>query len=302
MPFAVKVGAVARPAASVITVLLPLNVPDAPEAGALNVTLTPLSGLLPASTTLACSAVLKAVLIAALCGVPAFAVIVVAAPARFVSAKVVLSAPAVAVTLYEPAVPFAVKAGAVARPEASVTTVVEPAKLPEGPEAGALKVTLTPATGSLPASTTFATIKVPKAVLMVALCGVPSNEVIAAGTGGVFVRLNDAVRAFVVEAMTLYVPVAAFAVKTGAVAMPLAFVATVADDAKVPEAPEAGAVNVTAAPTTGALPASRTSACRLVGNGVLTLVLCGEPAKTLIEAGVATAGRKSVARMRGKNW
>src|SRR5260370_28598822 len=63
--------------------------PDLPEPGAVNVTFTPLTGLFPASFTVTASALANAVLIVADCGVvPAFAAIVVAAPAVFVSAKV----------------------------------------------------------------------------------------------------------------------------------------------------------------------------------------------------------------------
>jgi hypothetical protein len=73
-------GAEATPdalvATTIVAVLL-LNVPDAPVAGAVNVTFTPATGLLLASSTVTPSAVPKAVLIIALCGVvPAFAVIV----------------------------------------------------------------------------------------------------------------------------------------------------------------------------------------------------------------------------------
>jgi hypothetical protein len=75
--FAVN-GADATPdalvATTIVAVLL-LNVPDAPVAGAVNVTFTPDTGLLPASFTVTASAFANAVLIVALCGVvPAFAV------------------------------------------------------------------------------------------------------------------------------------------------------------------------------------------------------------------------------------
>ena len=49
----------------------PPNVALAPPAGAVNVTVTPLSKLPPLSFTVACSAVANAVLTVALCGVPA---------------------------------------------------------------------------------------------------------------------------------------------------------------------------------------------------------------------------------------
>src|SRR5258706_5281787 len=54
---AVNAGAVATPLALVITVGLPPNVPEAPEPGAANVTLTPATGLEAASLAIACSSV-----------------------------------------------------------------------------------------------------------------------------------------------------------------------------------------------------------------------------------------------------
>src|SRR5882672_6348374 len=64
-----------------VAVLL-LNIPDAPEPGAVNVTFTLETGLLPASLTVTASGIANAVLIVADCGVvPAFAVIEAAAPA-----------------------------------------------------------------------------------------------------------------------------------------------------------------------------------------------------------------------------
>jgi hypothetical protein len=65
-----------------------LNKPDAPVPGAVNVTFTPETGLLPASFTVTASALAKAVLIAADCGVvPAFAVIDEADPAVLLNEK-----------------------------------------------------------------------------------------------------------------------------------------------------------------------------------------------------------------------
>ena len=101
MLFAVN-GADATPDALVATVMaavLLLNIPLAPLPGAVNVTFTPGTGLLPASFTVTARAFAKAVLSAALCGVvPAFAVIVDGAPTVFVSEKLVESAPAAADT------------------------------------------------------------------------------------------------------------------------------------------------------------------------------------------------------------
>src|SRR3981081_3625723 len=58
------------PEALVVTVALPVNVPLAPDTGAAKVTETPLTGLLLASRTVACSAVANALPTVALCGVP----------------------------------------------------------------------------------------------------------------------------------------------------------------------------------------------------------------------------------------
>ena len=93
MALAVKAGAVATPLLLVVAVAVvdpPANVPLAPLAGAVNVTVTLLSRLLLASLTVAAIAVPKLVLTVALCGVPAAAVMLAGgpgAPALFVRLK-----------------------------------------------------------------------------------------------------------------------------------------------------------------------------------------------------------------------
>jgi hypothetical protein len=81
--FAVN-GAEAIPDALVATVIvavLLLKVPEAPDPGAVNVTFTPLTGLLLASFTVTASGFANAVLIAADCGVvPVFAVMLAGVP------------------------------------------------------------------------------------------------------------------------------------------------------------------------------------------------------------------------------
>src|SRR5258708_40161395 len=70
----------------------------------------------------------------------------VAVGLRLVSAKVVVKALMVAVTLYGPAIPFAEKTGGVATPLPSVAivaVVLPPANVPEAPLAGAVNVTFT---------------------------------------------------------------------------------------------------------------------------------------------------------------
>jgi hypothetical protein len=87
---AVNAGAVATPLLLVVAVTLapvPAKLPLAPFAGAVNVTVTPLTALLLASFTVVCSAVRNAVLTVALCGVPAVAVMLAAAPAVLVRLK-----------------------------------------------------------------------------------------------------------------------------------------------------------------------------------------------------------------------
>jgi hypothetical protein len=196
VPFAVN-GAEAMPDAFVATVMVAvalLNVPLAPEPGAVNVTFTPLTGLLPASLIVTERAVAKAVLIAADCGVvPAFAVIDDAAPAVFVKAKFNgVSGPDVADTLYgPPAVPFAVN-GADAMPDAFVATVMVAVALlnvPLAPDPGAVNVTFTPLTGLLPASFTVTAKAFVKAVFTAVDCGVvPAFAVIVDAVPAVFVK------------------------------------------------------------------------------------------------------------------
>ena len=70
-----------------VAVVRPLKFALAPLPGAVNVTVTPDTGLLPVSRTVACSAVPNAVFTAALCGVPALAVTLAGAPAVLVRLK-----------------------------------------------------------------------------------------------------------------------------------------------------------------------------------------------------------------------
>ena len=209
--FAVN-GAEAMPDAFVATVMvavLLLNVPDAPAPGAVKVTLTPDTGLFPASLTVTASALAKVVLIGVLCGVvPALAVIDDPAPAVLVSEKLTVVRPvAAAVTVYgPPAAVFAVN-GAEAIPDAFVATVMVAVLLLKTPEAlapGAVNVTLTPDTGLLPASLTVTASGFANAVLIVALCGVvPALAVIDAAVPAVLVREKFNVVRPVAAAVTL---------------------------------------------------------------------------------------------------
>jgi hypothetical protein len=137
-----------------------LNVPLAPEAGAVNVTFTPLTGLLNESRRVTAGALANAVLMAADCGVvPELAVIVVGAPALFVREKLAgVNAATVAVTLYgPPATVFALSVGA-AFPEAFVATVIVAVELLNtalAPAPGAVNTTFAPLTGLLNESRTM---------------------------------------------------------------------------------------------------------------------------------------------------
>jgi thiamine transporter ThiT len=278
--FAVN-GAEAIPEAFVATVIvavLLLNTPDAPAPGAVNVTFTPETGLLPASFTVTASAFVNEVLMAADCGVvPAFAVIDPAAPVRLVSEKFTAVTPvAAAVTVYgPPEVAFAVN-GAEATPEAFVATVIVAVlllNLPEAPEPGAVNVTFTPDTGLLPASFTVTASGLAKAVFMVADCGVvPAFAVMEAAAPALLVSEKFTVVKPVAAAVTVYGPPAVPFAVNGAEATPEAFVATVMVAVlllNLPEAPEPGAVNVTFTPATGLLPASVTVTARALAKAVL---------------------------------
>jgi hypothetical protein len=195
-------------ATTIVAVLL-LNTPDAPLPGAVNVTFTPATGLLPASRTVTASALAKAVLTTADCGVvPAFAVIDVACGGVLVSEKFTAVSPvADAVTVYgPPIVAFAVN-GADAMPEAFVATMIVAVPLlntPDAPLPGAVNVTFTPATGLLPASRTVTASALANAVLTTADCGVvPALAVIDVACGGVFVSKKFTAVSPVADAVTV---------------------------------------------------------------------------------------------------
>lgn len=107
-----------------------------------------------------------------------------AAPAELVNEKLAVATTPDTdpVTVYEPAVVLAVNAAEVATPEALVTAVVAPPeKTAVAPLPGAVNVTVTPLTGLLKESLTVACSCDAKAVLTVALCGVPDVTTMPAG-------------------------------------------------------------------------------------------------------------------------
>ncbi len=290
--FAVNVAEVATPLALLVAVFTPpAKVPLAPLPGAVNVTTTPLTGLFPASVTVATKGAVNAVLIAALCPEPLVTTTLAAGPTVFVSEKFAEVAPvALATTLYgPPAVAFAVNVAEVATPLALLVAVfTPPAKVPLAPLPGAVNVTTTPLTGLFPASVTVATKGAANAVLIAALCPDPLVTTTLAAGPTVFVSEKLAgVATPATDAVTLYGPPAvAFAVNVAEVATPLAFVVAVfTPPAKVPLAPLPGAVNVTNTPLTGLFPASRTVACSCVANAVLIVALWGVPAVAVMLAG-----------------
>ena len=91
-----------------------------------------------------------------------------------------------AITKYPPVVPFAVKVEAVAIPEALVMAVVTfvlvSENLPLGPMAGAVNVTVTPATGLAAESFTITCNAVAKGVLIIACCVPPASTEMVGGT------------------------------------------------------------------------------------------------------------------------
>jgi hypothetical protein len=151
----------------------PAKVPLAPLAGAVNVTLAPLTGFPPESLTVATNGAANAAFTCPLWPPPLVAVIDAGGPTVFVTVKVAEKLATKADTVYvPPAVPLAVKVGDVAVPEASdntVTTLVPPAKVPLGPLLGAKNVTVADITGLLLASRTTATNGAANGVLVRAL-------------------------------------------------------------------------------------------------------------------------------------
>jgi len=149
VPLAVRVGAVAKPAPFVGTIVKPVNVPPAPATGfTVNVTVAPGTALpLPKgpSVTLTVNAAGNGLPNPVLCGVPPTVTIDAGDPvvvdAVLVRAKNAVPIPAAnAVTTYDPAVPLAVNVIA-AMPFGSVRTVVGPENVPLAPVEGAVNVT-----------------------------------------------------------------------------------------------------------------------------------------------------------------
>lgn len=186
--FAVTV-AEARPDPSVTA---DVAVMPGPFNGPVNVTVTPATGLLNLSTTLATSGAAKLVPIVAVWPLPLNAETAAGGAAPFVNEKLAgrFTPTTVAATLYEPTAAFAVNAGEVATPEAlvvAVAVVPPPANVPLAPLLGAVKVTETPPTRLPPASLTVADKGKPKVVPICALWPLPPVAVTDAAAPAVFV-------------------------------------------------------------------------------------------------------------------
>ena len=187
---------------------------------------------------------------------------------------------------------FAVNTGDAAKPLESLVACADvppPANVPLAPfpAAAAVNVTATPLTGLPPLSFTVACREL-KAVLTGTLWLAPPDAVSTAAGPGWFVRTKLAVEAVAEDATTLYgPPTMLLAVKTGAVATPLALVVACAvapPPANVPLAPVAGAVNVTTAPLTRFPPLSFTVAWKAVANALVMAAFCGVPAVAVMLA------------------
>ena len=72
----------------------------------------------------------------------------------------------------------------------TAVTVALPAKVALAPVDGAVKVTVTLATGFDDASVTFACNALPNAVLTIAVCGVPDTARIDCGAAAVFISVK----------------------------------------------------------------------------------------------------------------
>jgi hypothetical protein len=194
---AVNAAEVATPLALVVAVFTPpAKLPLAPVLGAVNVTVTPLTGFDPLSRTVTTSGNAKAELTATLCAEPLVAVTEAAEAALFVRLNVAgVATPAtVALTVYVPAVPFAVNTAEVATPFAFVVAVLTPlANVPLAPVLGAVKVTVTPLTGLDELSFTVTANGAENAPLIATLCEAPLVAVMDAAGPAALVRLKFAV-------------------------------------------------------------------------------------------------------------
>src|SRR5262249_11837073 len=124
------------------------------------------------------------------------------------------------------------------------------------------------------------------AVLTTADWPPPPVIVTLAGAPGMLVRVKVAgVTTPATVAVTVYAPAGVFAGDAGAGGPPGGFGGSVAWPANQPLAPLPGALNVTPTPGMTLPKLSLTTACRAVAKAVLTVVLWGVPAVTVMLAG-----------------
>lgn len=174
-----------------VVVAEPPNVPLAVAPDAVNVTVTPETGLFPTSFTMAISGFAYAAPMVANCPPPLYALTLAAGPDVLVSEKLaeVVAPVALAVIVKAPAMRFAAKDGELAWPLDPVTavTVVEPLKVALAPGAGAVKVTVAPETALPPMSFTTTPSVLENVVLIGALSGVNPTAVTVDAAPALFV-------------------------------------------------------------------------------------------------------------------
>jgi len=202
-----------------------------------------------------------------------------AAPTVPVAVKLVLSAPAVAVSVFAPTAVPSVQEPTVATPLASVVAGL-PVTLPS-PEAA--KLTLTPATGFPYVSVTVTDGAVPTDVPTVAVCPSPTLATMFAAAPTVPVAVNDVLSAPTL-AVSVFAPTAVPRVHEPTVATPLASV--VAGLPVTLPSPEAAKLTLT--PATGFPYASVTVTAGAVPTAAPTVAVCPSPALTTMFAGAPT--------------
>ncbi|HEX2094433.1 MAG TPA: hypothetical protein VHG28_18660 [Longimicrobiaceae bacterium] len=269
----VQLPTVATPEALVVAGLpVTLPLPDATE----KVTLTPETGLPCVSVIVTDGGVETAVPTVAVCPSPAALLMFAAAPAVPVALKLVLSAPAEAVSVLAPAVVARVQLPTVAMPEAFVVAGL-PVTLPL-PEVA--KVTLTPATGLPWVSVIVTDGGVETAVPAVAVCPSPADFAMFAAAPAVPVALKLVFSA-PAEAVSVLAPAVLPSVQLPAVATPEALVVWVPP---VTLPPPDATEKVTLTPETGLPCVSVIVTAGAVETAVPTVAVCPSPADLLMFA------------------
>ncbi len=280
----VQLPTVAMPLALVAAEAL---VSEPPPLATAKVTFTPDTGLLLASLTMTLGAVATAVPATAVCALPAFRAICLAAPALPVALKVTgepLRPVLVAVRVLAPAVVPKVQLPTVAMP---LALVVAEALVSEPPPLATAKVTFTPDTGLLLASLTMTLGAVATAVPATAVCALPAFRAIclAAPALPVALKVTGEPLRPVLVAVRVLAPAVVPKVQLPTVAMPLALVAA---EALVSEPPPLATAKVTFTPDTGLLLASLTMTLGAVATAVPATAVCALPAFRAICVAIPT--------------